>query len=325
MRGARASSESTALNSSCSGGSVATHAPASRSCELRREGHSLRRGEGLPVGCRVDARRRSGRGATRSRAGSCGPAGLSSRNWSENGVRIRCVLRGEQSTSEFGRELAGDRGRHWSGPSARTGCLVRLLRRPSLPATRNRCHARMSGHKTYNQDNLSVIETRHAHLGDPASRTGRQHRPHPPPSPGDRTLRVPHRAPCRCRRAADPSARITSRPTAAKFRLGTVTEHLMLSGSDEPQRGARTRMSTSLLRRHRIPARSRSRLWSEHEPLAVVHFPVEYRQQPFALAARCLRERQATASSADDGQSSPFYPRNCDVERISYQMRATAH
>jgi len=100
--------------------------------------------------------------------------------------------------------------------------------------------------------------------------------------------------------------------------VGTVTEHLMLSGSDEPQRVLERDEHQLLAAPH--PSPFPIKLWREHEPLAVVHFPVEYRQQPFAPPRGVYENDKLRVEWQTMDNRQPFYHRNCDVDEISYQI-----
>jgi len=57
----------------------------------------------------------------------------------------------------------------------------------------------------------------------------------------------------------------------------------------------------------------------------VVHFPVEYRQQPFAPPRGVYENDKLRVEWQTMDNRQPFYTANCDVDEISYQIAATAH
>ncbi|WNV88948.1 hypothetical protein [Umezawaea sp. Da 62-37] len=100
--------------------------------------------------------------------------------------------------------------------------------------------------------------------------------------------------------------------------MGTVTEVLALIGSDEPLRVVERDEELLLAPPHssRLPME----LWSDHEPLRVVHHPQEYVAEAFA-APRCVYENDGLRVEWQkmNGRQ-PFYHRNCDVDEIGYQI-----
>jgi ethanolamine utilization protein EutQ (cupin superfamily) len=100
--------------------------------------------------------------------------------------------------------------------------------------------------------------------------------------------------------------------------VGTVTEHIMLFGSDEPDR-ILERDEELLLGAPR-PSPLPVRLWREHEPLTVVHYPTEFRARPFAPPRGVFENDKLRVEWQTMDNRQPFYHRNCDVDEISYQI-----
>jgi quercetin dioxygenase-like cupin family protein len=62
------------------------------------------------------------------------------------------------------------------------------------------------------------------------------------------------------------------------------------------------------------------KLWHDHPPLTVVHFPQEYRAQPFAPPRGVYENDEIRVEWQTMDSRQPFYHRNCDVDEISYQI-----
>ncbi|MFC8078122.1 hypothetical protein ACFUN8_21580 [Streptomyces sp. NPDC057307] len=62
------------------------------------------------------------------------------------------------------------------------------------------------------------------------------------------------------------------------------------------------------------------KLWSDHEPLGVVHHPQEYEAVPFAPPRGVYESAQVRVEWQTMDNRQPFYHRNCDVDEISYQI-----
>jgi mannose-6-phosphate isomerase-like protein (cupin superfamily) len=77
-------------------------------------------------------------------------------------------------------------------------------------------------------------------------------------------------------------------------------EHLLLSPPHEPK----------------VPIK----LWHDHPPLTIVHFPQEYRAQPFAPPRGVYENDEIRVEWQTMDSRQPFYHRNCDVDEISYQI-----
>jgi quercetin dioxygenase-like cupin family protein len=77
-------------------------------------------------------------------------------------------------------------------------------------------------------------------------------------------------------------------------------EHLLLSPPHEPKMALK--------------------LWHDHPPLTVVHYPQEYRAQPFAPPRGVYENDEVRVEWQTMDNRQPFYHRNCDVDEISYQI-----
>jgi quercetin dioxygenase-like cupin family protein len=62
------------------------------------------------------------------------------------------------------------------------------------------------------------------------------------------------------------------------------------------------------------------KLWHDHPPLTVVHFPQEYHAQPFAPPRGVYENDELRVEWQTMDSRQPFYHRNCDVDEISYQI-----
>ncbi|WP_457220741.1 hypothetical protein [Nocardia gipuzkoensis] len=62
------------------------------------------------------------------------------------------------------------------------------------------------------------------------------------------------------------------------------------------------------------------KLWRDHPPLTVVHFPQQYQAQPFAPPRGVYENDQIRIEWQTMDNRQPFYHRNCDVDEISYQI-----
>jgi quercetin dioxygenase-like cupin family protein len=68
------------------------------------------------------------------------------------------------------------------------------------------------------------------------------------------------------------------------------------------------------------PLKMPIKLWHDHPPLTVVHFPQEYRAQPFAPPRGVYENDEIRVEWQTMDNRQPFYHRNCDVDEISYQI-----
>lgn len=97
-----------------------------------------------------------------------------------------------------------------------------------------------------------------------------------------------------------------------------VIEDIMIMGAEQPLRSVRRDEQFLLAPPH--PAKVALKLWSDHPPLAVVHFPQEYRAQPFAPPRAVYESDQLRVEWQTMNNRQPFYHRNCDVDEISFQV-----
>lgn len=100
--------------------------------------------------------------------------------------------------------------------------------------------------------------------------------------------------------------------------MATITEHLMLFGSDEPIRVLER--DEHLLLAPPYPSPVPVKLWRDQDPLPVVHFPVPYTAQPFAPPRGAYENAQLRIEWQLMDNRQPFYHRNCDVDEISFQI-----
>jgi ethanolamine utilization protein EutQ (cupin superfamily) len=100
--------------------------------------------------------------------------------------------------------------------------------------------------------------------------------------------------------------------------VGTVTEHVMLFGSDEPDRTLEREEELLLGTPHPSPLPMKG--GPDHEPLTVVHYPTGYRAQPFAPPRGVFENDKVRVEWQTMDNRQPFYHRNCDVDEISYQI-----
>ncbi len=100
--------------------------------------------------------------------------------------------------------------------------------------------------------------------------------------------------------------------------MGLVREDLMLIGSDEPMRTLERDEQLLLSAPHPNPMPIK--LWRDHPTLPVVHFPQQYRAQPFAPPRGVYENDQIRIEWQTMDNRQPFYHRNCDVDEISYQI-----
>lgn len=100
--------------------------------------------------------------------------------------------------------------------------------------------------------------------------------------------------------------------------MTTISEHVMLFGSDEPLRVLQRDEQLLLAPPHPSPVPVK--LWRDHEPLPVVHFPVDYEPMPFAPPRGAFENDHLRLEWQLMDNRQPFYHRNCDVDEISYQI-----
>lgn len=97
-----------------------------------------------------------------------------------------------------------------------------------------------------------------------------------------------------------------------------VIEDICVIGHDQPLSSIARDEHLLLSPPH--PATVPIKLWSEHEPLAVVHYPQEYEPDPFAPPRYVYENDEIRVEWQKSNGRQPFYHRNCDVDEISYQI-----
>ncbi|WP_414945202.1 hypothetical protein [Amycolatopsis sp. cmx-11-32] len=97
-----------------------------------------------------------------------------------------------------------------------------------------------------------------------------------------------------------------------------VVEDVMVMDSDRPLRSVGRDEHLLLAPPH--PPTVPMKPPRPRPPLAVVHFPQEYRDQPFAPPRGLYENDQARVEWQTMNNRQPFYHRNCDVDEISYQI-----
>ncbi|MEU9602054.1 hypothetical protein AB0E06_35310 [Streptomyces sp. NPDC048109] len=100
--------------------------------------------------------------------------------------------------------------------------------------------------------------------------------------------------------------------------MGTVTEVIAVVCSDQPSRTVERDEHLLLSPPHPNPFPVK--LWRDHEPLSVVHFPHAYEAMPFAPPRGIYESAQVRVEWQTMDNRQPFYHRNCDVDEISYQI-----
>ncbi|WP_037857867.1 hypothetical protein [Streptomyces sp. NRRL S-340] len=100
--------------------------------------------------------------------------------------------------------------------------------------------------------------------------------------------------------------------------MGTVTEIVAVVCADEPSRTIERDEHLLLSPPHPNPFPVK--LWRDHEPLSVVHFPHAYEPVPFAPPRGVYESDQVRVEWQTMDNRQPFYHRNCDVDEISYQI-----
>ncbi|SFK75733.1 hypothetical protein SAMN05421835_13230 [Amycolatopsis sacchari] len=97
-----------------------------------------------------------------------------------------------------------------------------------------------------------------------------------------------------------------------------VIEDVMVLGADAPLRSVTRDENLLLSPPH--PPKVPLKLWRDHPLLSVVHFPQEYRAQPFAPPRGVYENDEIRVEWQTMDNRQPFYHRNCDVDEISYQI-----
>ncbi|MCS0599709.1 hypothetical protein NX794_00400 [Streptomyces sp. LP11] len=100
--------------------------------------------------------------------------------------------------------------------------------------------------------------------------------------------------------------------------MGTVQEVIQVICSEQPPRTVERDEHQLLSAPH--PSPFPVKLWRDHEPLTVVHFPQEYAAQPFAPPRGVYESAQVRVEWQTMDNRQPFYHRNTDVDEISYQV-----
>ncbi|MFC9502780.1 hypothetical protein [Streptomyces sp. NPDC057002] len=100
--------------------------------------------------------------------------------------------------------------------------------------------------------------------------------------------------------------------------MANVTEVIAVVCSDEPSRLVERDEHLLLSPPHPNPFPVK--LWRDHEPLSVVHFPQVYEAVPFAPPRGIYESAQLRVEWQTMDNRQPFYHRNCDVDEISYQI-----
>lgn len=100
--------------------------------------------------------------------------------------------------------------------------------------------------------------------------------------------------------------------------MSIVIEDVVTMTSDVPLRSIRRDEHSLLAAPHqgKLPMK----LWRDHPPLTVVHFPQRYEARPFAPPRGVYENDQIRIEWQTMDNRQPFYHRNCDVDEISYQI-----
>ncbi|KZB83037.1 hypothetical protein [Amycolatopsis regifaucium] len=97
-----------------------------------------------------------------------------------------------------------------------------------------------------------------------------------------------------------------------------VVEDILVIDSDQPLRSVTRDEHLLLSSPH--PPQVPVKLWRDHPPLSVVHYPQEFRAQPFAPPRGVYENDEIRVEWQTMDNRQPFYHRNCDVDEISYQI-----
>ncbi|MFD3744016.1 hypothetical protein [Nocardia sp. NPDC058633] len=100
--------------------------------------------------------------------------------------------------------------------------------------------------------------------------------------------------------------------------MSVVIEDIVTMTSGVPLRSIRRDERHLLSPPH--PGKMPMKLWRDHPPLTVVHFPQQYQAQPFAPPRGVYENDQIRIEWQTMDNRQPFYHRNCDVDEISYQI-----
>jgi uncharacterized cupin superfamily protein len=97
-----------------------------------------------------------------------------------------------------------------------------------------------------------------------------------------------------------------------------VVEDIIALGSAEPLQSVVRDEHLLLSPPH--PPKVPVKLWGEHPPLSVVHYPQEYQDLPYAPPRGVYENDEIRVEWQILEGRQPFYHRNCDVDEISYQI-----
>ncbi|WP_328435278.1 hypothetical protein [Nocardia puris] len=100
--------------------------------------------------------------------------------------------------------------------------------------------------------------------------------------------------------------------------MSVVIEDIVIMTSEVPLRSIERDERNLLSAPH--PGKAPMKLWRDHPPLTVVHFPQQYQAQPFAPPRGVYENDQIRIEWQTMDNRQPFYHRNCDVDEISYQI-----
>nr|WP_211118614.1 hypothetical protein [Streptomyces sp. RLB1-33] len=98
----------------------------------------------------------------------------------------------------------------------------------------------------------------------------------------------------------------------------SVVEDVMVLGSDHPLRSIVRDEHQLLSPPH--PPKVPVKLWQEHPPLTVVHYPQQYEPEAYAPPRGVYENDEIRVEWQKLDGRQPFYHRNCDVDEISYQI-----
>ncbi|WP_063005828.1 hypothetical protein [Nocardia salmonicida] len=100
--------------------------------------------------------------------------------------------------------------------------------------------------------------------------------------------------------------------------MSVAIEDIMTMTSNQPLRSVERDEHSLLAPPH--PSKMPVKLWRDHPPLTVVHFPQQYQARPFAPPRGVFENDQLRIEWQTMDNRQPFYHRNCDVDEISYQI-----
>lgn len=99
-----------------------------------------------------------------------------------------------------------------------------------------------------------------------------------------------------------------------------VIEDVMVLGSAQPLRSVARDEHLLLSPPH--PPKVPVKLWQDHPPLSVLHYPQEYQAEEYAPPRGVYENDEIRVEWQKLDGRQPFYHRNCDVDEISYQIAA---